>query len=349
MIDFFGPGFDAAEAMGLRPRLQELAYPVDEATFVNRRGRRVASLSYRRLGQALEGRLLSLMRGDLEMVLQAGLDGRVDFRLGCTVEAVDQSPGQVFVTLSDGSRHRADLLIGADGIHSRVRGLVFGPERDCLRYLGFHTAAYTFADPALHQWLAGRFMMTDSMDRLVGLYGIRDGQVAVFAVHRSAEPAMPEDPRLALTQRYHGLGWMIPRVLQHCPDGPELYYDQVAQIELSTWSRGRVALVGDACQAVSLLSGQGASLAIAGAHLLAGELVQRQDVSDALLRYQERLLPRVLRRQAAGRRLAEWFLPSSRVRLHMRRFALHVIRAPGLEQRLSPMLVGTSRPRTRRQ
>jgi 2-polyprenyl-6-methoxyphenol hydroxylase-like FAD-dependent oxidoreductase len=101
---------------------------------------------------------------------------------------------------------------------------------------------------------------------------------------------------------YADLGWLVPEVLDHCPDPPALYYDQVAQIEMSSWSQGRVTLVGDACHAVSLLAGQGASLAVAGAHLLASELAQRGRTSDALASYQARLLPVVRDKQRAGRR-----------------------------------------------
>jgi 2-polyprenyl-6-methoxyphenol hydroxylase-like FAD-dependent oxidoreductase len=344
MIDFFGAGFDSAEAMGLLPRLRQLAYPVEELTYVNRRGQPVAGLSYRLLTRAVGGRLLSLMRGDMEMALYEGLCGRVRLRYACTVSAIDQSLGQVAVTLSDGSQHRADLLVGADGIHSRVRELVFGPESGCLRYLGIHAAAYTFADPPLHQRLAGRFVMTDSVDRLLGLYGIRHGRVAVLAVHRSQEQAVPPDPCAALSQLYAGLGWVTPEALRHCPDTASLYYDQVAQIEMPTWSRGRVTLVGDACQAVSLLAGQGTSLAVAGAHILASELARSHDVSDALVRYQARMLPVIRRKQAAGRRTAEWFLPPSRTRLLARHLALRLMRAPGIGRRIGSALVGGTHP-----
>jgi 2-polyprenyl-6-methoxyphenol hydroxylase-like FAD-dependent oxidoreductase len=102
----------------------------------------------------------------------------------------------------------------------------------------------------------------------------------------------------------------VPDVLAHCPPAGALYYDQVAQIDMPQWSTGHVVLVGDACQAVSLLAGQGASLAVAGAHLLADELAGASDVPEALRRYHARLAPAVAAKQAAGRRTAEWFCPA---------------------------------------
>lgn len=332
LIDFFGPGFDAAEAMGLLPRLHELAYPVTEVSYVDRQGYQTTALDYRRLTATLGGRLLVLMRGDLAHVLHEGLGDEVELVFGQTVATVQQSPDELVVRLSGGAEHRADLLVGSDGIHSQVRRLVFGPDQDYLRYLGFHTGAYTFADAELHRKLGSRFLLTDSVNHQVGLYALRDGQVAVTATHRSSDPELPADPRVTLSRTHFDLGWLIPDVLEYCPDPPELYYDQVAQIEMATWHRGRVVLLGDACQAVSLLAGQGASLAVAAAHVLAGELARGGKIPDALARYQARLLPAVRDRQVAGRRAAEWFLPSSQARLLLRRLALQAMRLPVLDR-----------------
>ena len=131
----------------------------------------------------------------------------------------------------------------------------------------------------------------------------------------------------------------MPDVLEHCPPSGALYYDQVAQIHLPHWNTGRVVLVGDACQAVSLLAGQGASLAVAGAHLLAEELAGASDVPAALGRYHARLAPAVAAKQAAGRRTAEWFLPSTTSRLLLRRLALRAMRLPGLNRAMSSQLI----------
>ena len=279
MIDFFGPGFDAAETMDLLPRLRELAYDVTELNYVDRSGRPRAALGYQLMVKSLDGRLISLLRGDLALALYEGLSQRVEQSYGCSVQALEERADEVTAALTDGTRWSGDLLIGADGIHSTIRELAFGQESNYLRYLGFHTAAYIFADPDLHKELRGQFAITDSADKTVGLYPIRDGRIAAFTAHRTPDSAIPADPRMVVQTTYSDLGWLVPDALAHCPDPPGLYYDQVSQIEMPRWTTDRIALVGDSCQAVSLLAGQGASLAVAGARLMASELANEANMT----------------------------------------------------------------------
>jgi 2-polyprenyl-6-methoxyphenol hydroxylase-like FAD-dependent oxidoreductase len=118
---------------------------------------------------------------------------------------------------------------------------------------------------------------------------------------------------------YGDLGWVVPGLLERCPRAADAYADAVAQVVLPRWSRGRVVLVGDACQCVSLLAGQGASLAMAGAFVLAEELAAAPgDVAGALARYERRVRPSAEEKQAAGRRFARWFVPDDRLHLAVR-------------------------------
>ena len=329
MIDFFGPGYDAAERMGVLPRLLELGYRVDEAAYVDSGGRRVAGLRFDRLARAVGGRLVSIMRPDVERAFREDLPAGVTLRFGARVVGVEDGPTGVVVRLADGSAASGDLLVGADGVHSAVRRLVFGDGH--VRYLGFHTAAFTFDDPPVHALVAGRFCVTDTVGRQVGFYGLRDGRVAAFTVHRTSSPDLPADPRAEVVRAYGSLGWIVPRALARCPQ--EIYYDQVAQVELPRWSSGRVVLVGDACGAVSLLAGQGASLGIGGAYVLAEHL-------DDLAGYERAWRPVVLDKQRVARAGARWFLPASPWRLRARRVAMRLSALPGIDRLVATSLVG---------
>lgn len=343
MMDFFGPGFEAADAMGLLPRLRELSRPVSELVYVDGRGRRRARAAYASFVRALDGRLMSLMRPDLELALREQVTGRAELRYASTVGRIDDGPGSVRVALGDGTVLDADLLVGADGIHSEVRARVFGPEERYLRPLGLHTAAFTFTDPRLHAELGDRLHLTDTVDRTMGLYALDDATVAVFTVHRDPAPTRPGDARERLRTVFAGLGWIVPAVLEHCPPSDRMYYDVVAQVEVPRWSDGRVVLAGDACQAVSLVAGQGASLAVAGAFVLAEQLAAASSVSEGLAAYERRWRPVVVERQRAGRSGIEWFLPSSPAALRKRRVALRLFALPGLNRVLTGSLVGRTR------
>ena len=133
------------------------------------------------------------------------------------------------VTLDDGGILDADLLIGADGIHSAVRELVFGPEEEFFHYLGFQVGAYSFHDPGLAARIGDRLAVTDTRNEAMFFYRLRDGTVTAMAVHRAGNPILPADPQALLRSRYRGLGWICPAALDHCPH--EIYYDQVAQIQ----------------------------------------------------------------------------------------------------------------------
>ena len=167
-------------------------------------------------------------------------------------------------------------------------------------------------------------------------------------MHRSADPAIPADPVATLRDEYGSLGWVVPDALAQCPAAAEVYYDQVAQIVMpparpgghTGWHRGRVVLVGDACYAVSLVAGQGASLGIAGAYLLAEQLHRAATLEDGLARYERLWRPVVEEKQHAGRKAARWFLPRSSMELRLRRVMLSLSAVPGVNRLVVGVLAG---------
>ncbi len=273
MVDLFGSGFEAASRMGLLPALREMSFEFEAARWVNGAGRTTARLPYRLILSMFEGRLLSLLRGDLQRAVLAELPSSVQLRFNCAVTQVRAPVGAVEVHLSTGETLRSDVLIGADGIHSRIRDLVFGDGASWFRFLGFHTAAFVIDAPDLNQELKHELHLVSVPGRQVGLYPLRDGQVAATFVRRAAHSAPPRSPAEALAEAYGDLNWRVPMVLERAQTLPWLVYEQVGQVVMAHWTRGRIALLGDACQAVSLLPGQGASLSLAAAYVLGEELI----------------------------------------------------------------------------
>ncbi len=340
MIDFFGPGYDAVESMGALPALETVAYHIEEASLLDENGRRRARVRYAQFAQTEDGRLLNVMRPDLEQVLRQRLPQDLEIRYGRAPVAIEERGEEVRVTLDDDTTIAADLLVGADGIHSAVRRLVFGEEQRFLRYLGFHTAAYTFDAPEVYEEVRGRFCLTDTIGRQMGFYGLRDGRVAAFAVHRSPDRTVPADSREALRNVYGDLGWVVPEALARCPRPAEIYYDQVAQVDMPSWHRGRAVLLGDAGYAVSLLAGQGASLGIAGAYVLADRLSQEPSIASALEGYEQLWRPITDEKQQVGRAAAHWFLPATTTRLLVRRAMLRLAQLPVVNRWLPAVVAG---------
>ncbi|MFE3456301.1 FAD-dependent oxidoreductase [Nocardiopsis aegyptia] len=346
VIDYFGPGYDTLERMGLRERVHEYGLGLNALRYRKADGRHSARIDASVPARVTGGRYLTLLRGDLEGVLREALGPEADVRYGTGIEEVHQDDEGVTAVLTDGSTERADVLVGADGIHSRTRRLVFGPESRYRRYLGAHAAAYVFTDPELMAVLANEFQAVEAPGVQAGMYRLSDTAGAAFLCHLSPDGSLPQDPQARLREVHGDLGWLVPRLLAACPPRP--YYDEVEQILMPGWSDARVVLVGDACQAVSLMAGQGASMAVAAAEVLGRELGRvagagagagpAEEIAAALRRYEGRVKPVIDAKQRAGRGLARWFVPATPTRLFVRRQALRLSSTPLAERVMRPFL-----------
>jgi 2-polyprenyl-6-methoxyphenol hydroxylase-like FAD-dependent oxidoreductase len=324
--------------LSLLPRLRQSSCVIPEALWIDRTGRPLAALHYARVEQILHGRLVTLMRADLERILFQALPRSVDVRFGHALEGIQLHRGGVEARLSSGDREHADVLIGADGIDSRVRGLVVGDSESAFRFLGLHLASFTFKDSAVREALEGRFMLMSVPERQVCFYPAQDGAIAALFTRRMPEPASSGSPAEALQEDYSDLGWIVPVALEHAHRSPRMYYGYVGEVKLSRWSFGRVALVGDACQAVSVVAGQGASLALHSAAVLAEELLETKPINRSLARYEERVRPLIERKQSASELLTRWLVPDAQWQIGLRNAAVRMAERRGMSWMLRSLV-----------
>ena len=247
---------------------------------------------------------IEILRGDLAQVLFGDTRDSVEYVFGDRIVALTQDADGVDVTFAGGGRRRFDLVIGADGLHSALRAMVFGPRERFVRHLGLVLAYYSLPNEfGLDRWL----LDYQEAGRSAGLRPIRDATRAIamlsfpagdFTVdHRDVE-----GQKRLLRERMAGFGWLTPRILAHLDDTPDFYLDQVAQVVMDRWSTGRVGLLGDAAFSASPMSGGGTGLALVGAYLLAGELAASDwDPQAGFAGYEERMRTYVEANQEIGR------------------------------------------------
>jgi 2-polyprenyl-6-methoxyphenol hydroxylase-like FAD-dependent oxidoreductase len=336
LVDIAGEGLQAADRMGLMHVLRERAEHVPRVCWVDGTGNTIANVESDGAGA------LKMLRGDLEQALLENLPPSVDLRFGFDVNEVRTPQGRVEITLRPGGKLTADLLIGADGIHSHIRDLVFGDGGTWSRTLGYDTAALVFEDADVRRHLGGTLTVLSVPERHIILCPLRSGKIAATLIHRSTAMTPPSDPKDHMRRVYGDLEWCIPAVLAHARKATDLRYEQAVQIKLPAWHRGRIGLLGDACHAYSLLPGQGSSIAMAAAYRLSQDILQAPSVDIALGWYQIHLAGEMARRRACTRRAAEWLMPASRSRLAFRNAMLRTASLPGVQRLLGSAAGGVA-------
>jgi len=334
IIDFWGAGFDVADRMGLLPEIRRRGYSVREVRAVASDGRRAAGFRADAFARALRGRFTTLPRGDLAAILYNALESRVETLFGDSIERIDPSESAVRVALRSGAVRDFDLLVGADGLHSRVRQLVFGVESRFEHYLGCQAAAFSVANYRPRD--ESVYVLFSEIGRQVARFSMRDDRTMFLFTWRESRPALPisfEEQKAALRCRFANSGWECPQILDALDSATDLYYDRVSQMRMqpAPWHQGRVALLGDAASCVSLLAGQGSALAMVAAYILAGELHRAQgDYALAFARYQQLFAPFVASKQKAALRMASFFAPPSRFYLFLRNRVMNLMSLPGV-------------------
>jgi 2-polyprenyl-6-methoxyphenol hydroxylase-like FAD-dependent oxidoreductase len=275
------------DRMGVLPALREVETGGTAMRFVDADGGRLMEWP-----AGLAGGELEVLRGDLARILCEAAGDRAEFLFGDRIAEMRETPGGVEVTFAGGRERVFDLVIGADGVHSGVRRLAFGPEERFVKHLGYYVAGWDVPN----EWgLTRDMLLHNAPGRMIGVGGDHHDPTHARAFAVFPSPPLrydrhdPEQQRQILRERFAGLGWLTPRLLAALDRAPDLYFDQICRVDNPSWARGRVALVGDAACGATI-GGQGNGTAIVSAYVLAGELAAAGgDHRVAFRRYQERI------------------------------------------------------------
>jgi len=249
---------------------------------------------------------LEIVRGTLCQILMESIPN-AEFIFDDSIQTISQQSDSVHVEFAKNGPRDFDLVIGADGLHSNVRRLVFGDESHFIRELGLYLCVYTVPN---YLNLDRMEMQYSELGRVAAIWSSR-GDATAKACFGFAAPSSHIDLRDRTQQQrvlagvYEGIGWEVPRLLGMMSDAPDFYFDTAAQISMAQWSQRRVVLVGDAGYCASPMSGQGTSLALIGAYVLAGELAAASGAYQiAFQQYEKEMRPFVMLNQALGIRSA---------------------------------------------
>jgi 2-polyprenyl-6-methoxyphenol hydroxylase-like FAD-dependent oxidoreductase len=341
-VDVRGRAVEVAERMGIMPRIRDAATDVVGTSFVDSADRSVARIDMQAIQRKHGSGEVEIMRGDLAAILHEATKDDVEYVFDDSIRTLRQDDDGVTVAFERGAARRFDLVIGADGLHSAVRRLAFGPDERFLRYMR-HCFAFAAADPALG---ADRWMTIYNLPgKMAGVYrsGNHAGAKAYLAFRRPEPPAYDhrdvEQHKRLLREAYAGVSsWHVPQLLAGALADPELYFDALSQVHMPSWSSGRVTLVGDAAHCASPVSGGGAMLGLVGAYRLAGELsALHGDHRAAFPRYERGHRPLVERSQS--NLFTGLVVPRSRAGIRARNAMARLPLAgamAGLERRLQP-------------
>ncbi|MCX4385817.1 FAD-dependent oxidoreductase [Micromonospora peucetia] len=330
LVNLLGPGYDAAERLGLLTALSAHDLGLFTTVLVRADGRPKFTVPSAIAEAALGKRVMSVFRGDLESTLYDAVRDRTEIRFGTTVTSMDQDTGRVRVALSDGTTEDADLLVGADGVHSATRTAVFGSSfRVDLPYV---VGAFPLPHPVAD--VPGSSGTTFiGPGRTAAIVNLGPQRSSAFFTYRCEDPAaeLGRGPVDALGVAFGDLGGGVPDAIRHLEKDPAgAYFDTVSQVVMPRWSTGRVALLGDAAWCVTLFAGHGAALALAGADQLGAALQRHDDVPTALTEWETGLRPEATKRQALARRGMLQYAPPSRFHVWMSDLTVRAITLPGV-------------------
>jgi 2-polyprenyl-6-methoxyphenol hydroxylase-like FAD-dependent oxidoreductase len=285
-VDVRGPAVDVAERMNLATLLREASIRLKGMTLLDSNGRRVTRVDIAALRSSIAPKDMELARGDLARILHEASANDADYIFRDSIKALARDETGVDVTFERSPPRRFDFVIGADGLHSVVRRLAFGADSEFVKHAGLYAATISLSG----RDAGGEMFMLNTPGKLAALHPCQGVPLAYFIfwhpeISEFDYTDLDQHKRI-LERTFAGIGWRVPEFLDAVRVAHDMYFDSVARVDVTTWARGRIALLGDASSCVSLF-GDGSTLAIAGAYELAKALTESPaDPQGALSRYQ---------------------------------------------------------------
>ncbi|GLW34797.1 FAD-dependent monooxygenase [Actinoplanes regularis] len=336
-VDVRGAATEVLRKMDLLAPAQAADTGMRQITYVKRDGGSIAELPADLL-MGRRGDDLEIMRGDLTRILYDATAAQVEYVFGDSVTSLVDGPDGVDVTFEKGAPRRFDHVVGADGLHSATRRLVFGEVP--LDHLGAYISIFSLPEVPNDLGVVREELMYSRPGRLVFAYAMDPDQPARVGM-AYASPEVAYDRRDTAAQKamvraaFAGQGWRVDEFLAAMDAAPDFYFDSMSQVQLPSWSSGRVALLGDAAHCPSPASGQGTSLALVGAYVLGRHLGE----PDGFAAYQDAMRPYVEKNLAFGRKMAKDMVPSSRLSIAFRNYGMRTLKFhPWKEQMIDRVL-----------
>jgi 2-polyprenyl-6-methoxyphenol hydroxylase-like FAD-dependent oxidoreductase len=288
--------------MGLYPQMRDRHVDTQHLTFVDKNGDVIAKLNPEALTGGVKGKDVEIRRGDIATILYAVTKDKVNYKFNDSIQTLDEHQDGVNVTFISGDTGVYDIVIGADGLHSNTRSLVFGHESQFEKYIGYCFAGFTI--PNTFNLDRGALSYT-MVHKSATLYAAKHSD-RVYAFLTFKYPTSPfkrriseEDKRNLTASMFEGINdWIVPQLVEEMRNADDLFFDSVSQIYMPTWSKGRIVLAGDAAHATSFWSGQGSSMALVGAYILSGEIATKPNYTSAFEAYEKLARPFVEMNQA---------------------------------------------------
>jgi 2-polyprenyl-6-methoxyphenol hydroxylase-like FAD-dependent oxidoreductase len=325
-VDLRGAAIEVARRTGILDAARTARTGTRGMSYVNAAGKRLASLDG--AFGIIDPHDVEIVRGDLVAILYEAARNDVEYIFNDSISSLTDGADGVAVTFERSAPRTFHLVVGADGLHSRVRGLAFGPEQRFIGHLGLYLAVFTIPNELeLDHWQ----LIYVTPGKSVTVTSARENREARAVFFFASEPLDYDyrdrgQQQELLAAAFSGGGWEVPTLLRAMHAAPDFYLDSVGQVRMGSWSAGRVTLAGDAGYCPSPLSGQGSSLALVGAYVLASELsAAGGDHHDAFGRYQERMQNFVGRNQQIAKGNAKRFTPTSRRQIWLQNLGIRAL------------------------